>query len=162
MTETPTAAPPADPAAPVFVDTSGRRQRRSRRIGWLLAVPAAGYLALVVSSALGGPTLDAPFLPRPAAPAAPGTPTATDPSGPTTGPVADGRSTTGPDRTAAAATRPAQAPAAPAAASSTARSTATATAPAPGPTLTPTPGPTASHGRPTTAPSNSRKPTKSP
>ncbi|WP_030462845.1 hypothetical protein [Kitasatospora sp. NRRL B-11411] len=161
MTETPTAARPADPAAPVFVDASGRRQRRSRRIGWLLAVPAAGYLALVASSALGGPTLGAPFLPRPAAPAAPGTPTATAPSA-STGPMADGRPTPGPDRTAVAATRPAQAPAAPAAASSAARSTATATAPAPGPTAAPTPGPTASHGRPTTAPSNSRKPTKSP
>lgn len=50
--------------APIFVDTSGRRHRKVRWLGWLLAVPAAGYLALLVSSLLGGPTVDAPFLPQ--------------------------------------------------------------------------------------------------
>lgn len=75
--------PPAPPTpAPVFVDASGRRQRRVRRAGRILAVPAAGYLALLASSALGGPTLDAPFLPgnpartAPAPAAPPETPTA--------------------------------------------------------------------------------------
>lgn len=52
---------------PVFVDSSGRRPRRARRIGWLLVVPAAGYVALMVSTALGGPTVHAPFLPLPQA-----------------------------------------------------------------------------------------------
>ena len=42
--------PPMPPApAPVFVDASGRRQRRVRRAGRILAVPAAGYLALLAS-----------------------------------------------------------------------------------------------------------------
>ncbi|MFE0464320.1 hypothetical protein ACFW1A_34205 [Kitasatospora sp. NPDC058965] len=55
---------------PVFVDSSGRRQRRVRRLGLLLAVPAVGYLALLVSTVLGGPTVSAPFLPLPQPPAA--------------------------------------------------------------------------------------------
>ncbi|MFE1317690.1 hypothetical protein [Kitasatospora phosalacinea] len=156
MTETPLAARPADPTAPVFVDASGRRQRRSRRIGWLLAVPAAGYLALVASSALGGPSFDAPFVPKPAAPAGPSIPVSTGAPDPGTGPVADGRPTSGPDGTGAPATRPAQAPVAPAAAASAPRSTAAPT------TAAATPGSAASHGRSTAAPGNSRKPAKNP
>ena len=78
-----TAQPPADaghaseaagqrpghsPAAqPVFLDPSGRRQRRVRRLGRLLAIPAAGYVALLLSTALGGPSVDSPYLPLPAA-----------------------------------------------------------------------------------------------
>ncbi len=66
-------------AAPVFVDSSGRRQRRVRRLGLLLAVPAAGYLCLLVSTVLGGPTVSAPFLPLPQPPAAaPAAPTPSD------------------------------------------------------------------------------------
>jgi hypothetical protein len=64
--------------SPVFVDSSGRRQRRVRRLGRLLVVPAAVYVALLVSTLLGGPTVDSPLLPLPASPAArshaPGTP----------------------------------------------------------------------------------------
>ncbi|MFF4343216.1 hypothetical protein ACFY00_25215 [Kitasatospora sp. NPDC001540] len=156
MTETPLAARPADPAPPVFVDASGRRQRRSRRIGWLLAVPAAGYLALVASSALGGPSFDAPFVPKPAAPAGPSIPVPSGAPDPGTGPVADGRPTPGPDRTGAATTRPARATAAPVAASSAPGGTAGPT------TAATTPGAAASHGRPTAAPGNSRKPVKNP
>jgi hypothetical protein len=52
-------------ARPVFVDASGRRQRRVRRIGRLLAVPAAGYVALLLVSALGGPGVSSPYLPLP-------------------------------------------------------------------------------------------------
>ncbi|TJZ99627.1 hypothetical protein [Actinacidiphila oryziradicis] len=58
----------APTAGPVFVDASGRRRRRVRRLGLILMVLAAGYLTLVVSTALGGPTVDAPFLPLPAPP----------------------------------------------------------------------------------------------
>lgn len=52
---------------PVFVDASGRRQRTVRRLGRILVVPAAGYVALLLSSALGGPTISSPYLPLPEA-----------------------------------------------------------------------------------------------
>ncbi len=64
----PTATGSAPTAGPVFVDATGRRRRRVRRVGLTLLVLAAGYLTLVVSTALGGPTVDAPFLPLPAPP----------------------------------------------------------------------------------------------
>ncbi|MFD7730087.1 hypothetical protein ACFV6F_06850 [Kitasatospora phosalacinea] len=64
MTETPLAARPADPAAPVSVGADGRRRCRPRRTWWLPAVPAGG--------APGGPSSDARFVPEPAAPAAAG------------------------------------------------------------------------------------------
>ncbi|MEV7025788.1 hypothetical protein AB0O00_27090, partial [Kitasatospora sp. NPDC093558] len=75
--------------APVFVDASGRRQRRIRRLGLALAVPAGGYLALLTSALLGGPTVNAPFLPlpQPPAPSAPD-PAATPSEAPSAGPVA--------------------------------------------------------------------------
>ncbi|CAG7646105.1 hypothetical protein [Actinacidiphila bryophytorum] len=57
---------PATAARPVFVDPSGRRQRRVRRFGRLLVIPAAGYVALLLSAALGGPSVDSPYLPLPA------------------------------------------------------------------------------------------------
>lgn len=57
---------PATAARPVFVDPSGRRQRRVRRLGRLLVIPAAGYVALLLSAALGGPSVDSPYLPLPA------------------------------------------------------------------------------------------------
>ncbi|MBM9507965.1 hypothetical protein ITX44_26130 [Streptomyces sp. KK5PA1] len=52
---------------PVFVDASGRRQRTVRRLGRFLVVPAAGYIALLLSSAFGGPTISSPYLPLPEA-----------------------------------------------------------------------------------------------
>ncbi|WP_431679344.1 hypothetical protein [Kitasatospora sp. KL5] len=143
------AARPAD-GAPVFVDTSGRRLRRVRRAGWLLAVPAAGYLALLASSLVGGPVLNAPFLP--ALPAHTATPAATVPAVPA------------PDRTesAGAAAEPARA-ARTAPATRTPGTTTGTRAPATptaGPT-TATPAPTGTgHGRSTAQPS--RKPTKNP
>lgn len=51
--------------APVFVDASGRRQRRVRRLGLLLALPAVAYVALLVSAVLGGPGASSPYLPLP-------------------------------------------------------------------------------------------------
>ncbi|MEZ0064234.1 hypothetical protein ABIA32_000212 [Streptacidiphilus sp. MAP12-20] len=56
------------PARPVFVDASGRRQRRVRRLGRVLVVPAVAYVALLISTLLGGPTINSPYLPLPAAP----------------------------------------------------------------------------------------------
>ncbi|WP_152648282.1 hypothetical protein [Streptacidiphilus anmyonensis] len=61
------------PERPVFVDASGRRQRRVRRVGRILVVPAVAYVGLLVSTLLGGPTVNSPYLPLPAGPhAAPG------------------------------------------------------------------------------------------
>ncbi|GGW24165.1 hypothetical protein [Streptomyces alanosinicus] len=54
-----------EPAGPVFVDVSGRRQRRVMRAARLLMIPAAGYVALLISTVLGGPGVSAPFVPQP-------------------------------------------------------------------------------------------------
>ncbi|WNM29049.1 hypothetical protein RKE30_00815 [Streptomyces sp. Li-HN-5-11] len=70
--------PASDAVRPVFVDSSGRRQRRVRRAARLLLIPAGGYVALVISTMLGGPTIDSPFVPQPG-PAHPRTPRAAAP-----------------------------------------------------------------------------------
>ncbi|MFD4598224.1 hypothetical protein ACFWPQ_09300, partial [Streptomyces sp. NPDC058464] len=74
-------APERDPVRPVFVDASGHRQRRVRRAARLLVIPAGVYVALLVSTLLGGPTLSAPFVPLPEA-THPATPRATAPGSP--------------------------------------------------------------------------------
>ncbi|MGW5259242.1 hypothetical protein ACWERW_41415 [Streptomyces sp. NPDC004012] len=58
-------APKSESARPVFVDATGRRQRRVLRAAQLLVIPAGGYVALLISTLLGGPTFSAPFVPRP-------------------------------------------------------------------------------------------------
>lgn len=45
----------ATPAAPIFVDDSGRRRRLVRVLGWCLGVLALGYLALVGIALIGSP-----------------------------------------------------------------------------------------------------------
>ncbi|MFF1909149.1 hypothetical protein [Kitasatospora sp. NPDC058218] len=147
----------------MFVDSSGRRQRRVRRLGLLLAVPAAGYLVLLASTVLGGPTVSAPFLPLPAPPSAappapvdepsPPVPSITGTPGPDSVRPAPARSTGTDHRTTAPVVATAR-PSAPAAGST----------PSPVPTIpggngngnggasaSATPG----HGRPTDAPGNS-------
>ncbi|GAA4998554.1 hypothetical protein GCM10023335_10210 [Streptomyces siamensis] len=57
--------PKSESVSPVFVDSSGRRQRRVLRAARLLVIPAGGYAALLVSAVLGGPSLNAPFVPQP-------------------------------------------------------------------------------------------------
>ncbi|WP_354641293.1 hypothetical protein [Kitasatospora camelliae] len=147
-----TARPSGPPSAPppVFVDSSGRRQRRVRRLGRLLAVPAVGYLALVLSSLLGGPAIDAPFLPQP-----PARPADTLPgAAPTASEEAAGAEPTD-DATGQAATRrPTPAGTGQA---TTVRPAATAVA---DPPTTPNPAPTSSRGKPTEP--NAHKPTKTP
>ncbi|MBW5482786.1 hypothetical protein [Streptomyces bambusae] len=84
-TAPPPPAAPAPEAGPVFVDASGRRQRRVRRWAYLLVLPAAAYVVLVVSSLLGGPTVQSPFLPSaqpPHTPRPPGPAAGTTPAGP--------------------------------------------------------------------------------
>lgn len=56
--------PKSESVRPVFVDSSGRRQRRVLRAARLLVIPAGGYVALLISAVLGGPSLDAPFVPQ--------------------------------------------------------------------------------------------------
>ncbi|MGY4923963.1 hypothetical protein [Streptomyces sp. 900105755] len=73
--------PENDPARPVFVDASGRRQRRVRRAARLLLIPAGVYVALLVSALLGGPAISAPFVPLPGT-THPATPRATPPGSP--------------------------------------------------------------------------------
>lgn len=64
-TDADTGAPRSEPVRPVFVDSSGRRQRRVLRAARLLVIPAGGYVALLISTVLGGPSLNAPFVPQP-------------------------------------------------------------------------------------------------
>lgn len=153
----PAAVRPRPPAAvrPVFVDPSGRRQRRVRRLGRLLAIPAAGYAALLLSTALGGPSVDSPYLPLPEAgthradpPAAGGgrTPAAATKHGvPGTGapvarPATDGAAPSG------VSPRPTTPPATPPGASTPASASPTGAA-SPGPSASAVP--TVTHGKST-------------
>lgn len=52
---------------PVFVDSSGHRHRKIRRLGLVVAIPVVGYLVLLASSVLGGPQVDTPLIPLPEA-----------------------------------------------------------------------------------------------
>ncbi|WP_158714896.1 hypothetical protein [Streptomyces erythrochromogenes] len=125
-----TAQGPPDPplaAAPVFVDTSGRRQRRVRRWGYLLVIPAAAYVTLLLSTLLGGPTFRSPFLPSAQAPHTPG-PGESAKAG-TAGPSPRGTVSGRPRATPAASL-----PSAPAPAAATPGAGSTALVTAPGPT----------------------------
>ncbi|MEV7691475.1 hypothetical protein [Streptomyces bungoensis] len=125
-----------EPVRPVFVDSSGRRQRHVLRAARLLVIPAGGYVALLVSTVLGGPTVSAPFVPQPqTAGPAPHRVTAPDPSS-GTGRTKGGTGSAAHESSRPTATRTTTAPAARPAASTapTAAPTATpaaTTAPAP-------------------------------
>ncbi|MFE1878776.1 hypothetical protein [Streptomyces diastatochromogenes] len=75
--------PESAPVRPVFVDSSGRRQRLVLRAARLLVIPAGGYVALLISTMLGGPGISAPFVPQPdgAHRAGPGVTASDSPSG---------------------------------------------------------------------------------
>ncbi|MEU6012182.1 hypothetical protein [Streptomyces sp. NPDC047453] len=70
--------PKRESVRPVFVDSSGRRQRRVLRAARLLVIPAGGYIALLISTVVGGPSLSAPFVPQTGS-THPATPRATAP-----------------------------------------------------------------------------------
>ncbi|NBE53033.1 hypothetical protein GUY60_16715, partial [Streptomyces sp. YC537] len=53
---------PREPDGPVFVDESGGRSRRLRRIGWLVGVACAVYAGVLGVTLLSG-TSDAPWMP---------------------------------------------------------------------------------------------------
>jgi hypothetical protein len=148
------------PERPVFVDASGRRQRRVRRIGWVLVVPAVAYVGMLASTLLGGPTVNSPFLPLPPGPHAPGNGGA---SGSGAHPGASGGTTAGPGAgaTAGAGTMPAGG--AGAGGKSGAGGTAPSAAPSALPSVTTSPSAVATHGRSThtaTPPGVSHHPTK--
>lgn len=151
--------------SPVFVDTSGRRQRRVRRWGYLLVVPAVGYVALLVSALLGGPTVQAPFLPA-ARPPQTEAPSAT-PS-PASDSAAPGGETASSTPRTGHSTAPGSATASPTpSATPTVHGSAPATRPAPAQTTAPATGkPTSqspSTGKPTARPSQGGgKPTSRP
>lgn len=65
-----TGSPTEPEQRPVFVDGSGRRMRRLRVAGAIVVVPAVGYVCVLFSTLLGGPTVLSPFLPLPDPPAA--------------------------------------------------------------------------------------------
>ncbi|MEU6417806.1 hypothetical protein [Streptomyces spiralis] len=127
---------------PVFVDSSGRRQRRVLRAARLLMIPAGGYVALLVSAVLGGPSITSPSVPQTDSAHRP-TPQATAPD---SAPPGTGHSTgrTSPD-TARQSSRP------------TAQSTA---GPTDGTAVAPT-APTATSG-PTAAPTRTTSPASAP
>jgi hypothetical protein len=86
---------PDDPDRPVFVDTSGRRGRKLRRIGWILGAICVGY-ASVLAVSLAGADSRAPWLMIPgegdddARPAV-----SADPSDPASAPASPGGSPSG-------------------------------------------------------------------
>ncbi|WP_031167761.1 hypothetical protein [Streptomyces durhamensis] len=143
-------------ARPVFVDSSGRRQRRVARTARLLVIPAGGYVALLISALLGGPAISSPFVPQ-ADPPHPATPRPTAPDSPpgtvharkNTGPLAErktsgtaGRKAPSPADRSPAAVAPAatsRSTAAPTTAATTASATSPARPAAPAPTAAPAP-----------------------
>ena len=117
--------------APVFVDASGRRQRRVRRTARLLLIPAGGYVVLLAGTLLGGPAVTSPFVPPPSRP---------DPAAHAPEPSPDvsaAASRPAASRHPATTTRPSVRPTATTATTAPVTSAGTATA-APSPTATPT------------------------
>ncbi|MEV5012658.1 MULTISPECIES: hypothetical protein [unclassified Streptomyces] len=154
--------PESESVRPVFVDSSGRRQRRVLRAARLLVIPAGGYVALLVSTVLGGPSLSAPFVPQTGS-AHPATPRVTAPdASPGTGHSAGSMGPT-------AAQKNSRPTAAQKTSGSTDRSTGSAAAPAPtaaptaiaSPTSTPTAAPTSKPASRPTASKSASRPTTS-
>jgi hypothetical protein len=159
--------PPTE-QSPVFVDGSGRRLRRLRVAGAIVVVPAAGYVCLLFSTLLGGPTIHSPFLPLPAPPPA-ATVLARSPQ-----PVSTSSSTSGPKQPSVVGVVATQQPGArtsataaalPAAAPPPTATPSPTTTPSPASTangksaLAPTPTKTAT-GKPTALPTPTRRPIK--
>ncbi|TDU89125.1 hypothetical protein EV138_2680 [Kribbella voronezhensis] len=148
--------------SPVFVDSTGRRHRRIRRTGAWLAVPAAGYVILLVSSLLGGPRVDTPLIPLPEAGKHQPEKRVTRPAATATTTPKPGEPTrsTEPTSTPTSADRPTES-------APTTQPTATpsVTEPTPTSSATPTitPGPpmtTPRHGKPTAPPGRTKSPSK--
>ncbi|MFJ4867433.1 hypothetical protein [Streptomyces sp. NPDC088757] len=152
--------------APVFVDASGRRSRRFRRLGTLLGVACAVYSVVIVATVLTGNS-SAPWIPVPeqkqAVPVAPSeatpspTGSATPSDTPTPGPSETERRTVTPARTSgpSASTGAASTPA-PSASTTTTPPRTPATSTRPGSSTAPTPSAStpAPSGTPTPAPTS--------
>ncbi|MEU0220767.1 hypothetical protein ABZ281_39570, partial [Streptomyces sp. NPDC006265] len=125
--------PGAEPAAdrPVFVDESGRRSRRYRRIGMAVALACGVYAVVIVATLLSGNS-NAPWLPVP-------TKEDNPPAGQVDSPPLTAESAPTGEAGDTGVTAPGSVPA-----------TGEATAPAPGPSAA-APGATADPGRPGTS-----------
>ncbi|MEU6088484.1 hypothetical protein ABZ865_16960 [Streptomyces sp. NPDC047085] len=148
-------APEGESVRPVFVDSSGRRQRHVLRAARLLVIPAAGYVGVLISALLGGPSISSPFVPQ-AGSTHPATPRATAPDSPSgTGHSARSATSTAPHKSSGTA-------AGNTSSSPTGRSTTDSTAPAPTATSQPTAAPTttAAPGSRGRAVGSSHKPVK--
>ncbi|MGW2746897.1 hypothetical protein [Streptomyces sp. NPDC001450] len=98
--------PTGESVRPVFVDSSGRRQRRVLRAARLLVIPAGGYVALLISTMLGGPSVSSPFVPQSGA-THPAVPRATAPdSTPGTGRTAGSAGPSAAQKTSSPTDRP--------------------------------------------------------
>ena len=141
---------------PVFVDSSGHRQRRIRRLGLVVAIPVVGYLVLLASSVLGGPQVDTPLIPLPEAAKQQPAPKVKTTQQPAETPEPGDPASTS-DTTARPVTKESTNPSpgdrsTPSAPTATAGTSATPTT-STNPTVTPvTPGGTPGHGKPTTEP----------
>ncbi|MFG3347036.1 hypothetical protein ACGF1Z_18445 [Streptomyces sp. NPDC048018] len=141
-------APRPEPNGPVFVDESGRRSRRYRRIGTLVGIACAVYAVVIVVTLLTGNS-SAPWVPVPeqekAVPAGQdgASPSATDSASPSASPSDSPSPSAGDDRRSATPTRtPGSSSRTPV--TTTAAPSRSATAPTPGRiTQSPRPGPTA-------------------
>ncbi|MFC3573625.1 hypothetical protein ACFOZ0_10155 [Streptomyces yaanensis] len=123
--------PESESVRPVFVDSSGRRQRRVLRAARLLVIPAGGYVALLISAMLGGPTLSAPLVPQSAPTHHPTAPhAAAHESSPGAGPSAGSATSAAAQKTSRPTDRTTAA-ARPAAASASGPTSTTSPAPAP-------------------------------
>ncbi|MBP2052979.1 hypothetical protein J2Z21_005968 [Streptomyces griseochromogenes] len=141
--------PESESVRPVFVDSSGRRQRHVHRAARLLVIPAAGYVALLISTMLGGPGISSPFVPQ-ADPTHPATPRSTAPDSPSgTGHSTKGASPAATRKSSGSAARKGSGTAAPKAPGPTGRSAAST---APAATSRPSAAPTS-----TAAPAHSSK-----
>lgn len=144
------------------MDSTGRRHRTIRRAGAFLAVPATAYVVLLVSSLLGGPTVNTPLVPLPAAPqhVSEPRPVVTPTQVPTV------EATTAVETVRPSENSPTQAPTrVPTPTPVTPVTTAPVTprkptTPTGTPTGTPTPTSSQGHGKPTTPPGRTKTPSK--
>ena len=163
---------------PVFVDSSGHRHRKIRRLGLVVAIPAVGYLVLLASSVLGGPQVDTPLIPlpeagkqqpapkvkttqQPAETPEPGDPVST--SDTTLRPVTEESTTPSPGDLPSSGSTSSAPTATPTAGTSATPTTSTSTSPSTSttPTVTPvTPSGTPAHGKPTEPPGRTKTPGK--
>ena len=135
---------------PIFVDASGRRQRGLQVAGAIGILSAVGYIGVLLSTVLGGPTIHSALLPLPAAPS----PAAVAAQHPKAVPTSSTASDPAQPRFVAVA----PIPLAPLSSSATPSPTSTSAPTAAAPTA----AATKARGRPTALPTPPNRPTKTP